>query len=95
MPDTEYTAALQQLTSKIDALADSGARREVLLTTLNGHVREHGEALATHTEWILGHNQRHEDLSKNMNSLSNKVWTLSGGSGILAAIAMVLQVLHL
>jgi len=95
MADTEYTAALQLLTTKIDALADSATRREEMLVAINGHVREHGETLATHTEWILGHTQRHEDISADMHSLSSKVWALGGGSGILAALAMVLQVLHL
>ena len=95
MPDTEYLASLQILIVKIDALADSGARREEILSTINGHVREHGEQLAANKQWIWGHKKTHEDIDEEIHSLSNRLWSLSGGTGVLAIIANVLAVIKL
>ena len=95
MPDTEYLASLQILIAKIDALAISAERREELLMKINGYVREHGELLSTHVEWIRTHDRRHKRLERDMHTLSNRIWVLSGGTGVLATVATILQFLNL
>jgi len=95
MSDTEYTTTLQTLIAKIDAQDTAATRREELLTKINGYVREHGKQLATHTEWIHGHRRSHVALNKDVRSLSNRLWILSGGTGILSIAATILQFMKL
>jgi len=95
MPDNEYVASLQILIAKIDGLATAGCAREELLLKINGHVRDHGEQLAAQKQWIWGHKKTHEDLEEEMHCLSNRLWTLSGGTGALAIVANVLQFMRL
>lgn len=95
MPDNEYLASLQILIVKIDALAVAAERREEMLMKINGHVRDHGEKLAAQKQWIWGHKQTHDDLDRRVHSLSNWLWSLSGGTGILASIAVILQLVSL
>jgi len=95
MPDNEYLASLQVLISKMDAMADSGVRREEILSNINGYVRDHGEQLAANKQWIWGHKKTHEDLDIEIHSLSNRLWSLSGGTGALAIIANVLAFIKL
>lgn len=95
MPDNEYLASLQILIAKIDGLAAAADRREETLLKINGHVREHGEQLAANKQWIWGHKQTHEDLDKDMRSLGNRLWILSGGTGALSVVATILQFVNL
>ena len=95
MADTEYTAALQTLIAKLDAQDTAALRREKLLTKINGYVRDHGEQLASHKQWIWGHKQTHEALDKNVHNLSNRLWILSGGTGVLSVVATILQFMSL
>ena len=95
MTDIECDPTLQLILSKLDSLAISADRREDMLLKINGHVREHGEQLAAHQEWIKGHTNTHNTLDNNMQTLSNRVWALSGGSGILAVVATILQIFNL
>ena len=88
MPDTEYLATLQILIAKIDTQTE-------LLTKINGYVREHGEELAANKQWIWGHKQTHEDIDKDMRTLSNRLWILSGGTGTLSIVATILQFVNL
>ena len=102
MADKEYIAALQALTAKIDGLIiagdlrdTAGERREDILNAINGYVREHGELLAAHTEWFRGHKKVHEVLDKNLHTLSNRLFAISGGTGLLAVAATILQFVKL
>lgn len=95
MADTEYTAALQMLITRIDAQDTAAARREELLTKINGYVRDHGEQLAAHKQWIQGHKQIHTTLDRSVHNLSNRLWILSGGTGILSVVAAILQFMNL
>jgi hypothetical protein len=95
MADTEYTAALQMLITRIDAQDTAAARREELLTKINGFVRDHGEQLAAQKQWIWGHKQTHEALDKDVHNLSNRLWILSGGTGVLSVVAAILQFMNL
>jgi hypothetical protein len=84
------------LGEKIDTLADLAGQQEEILAAvnrINGHVRAHGEQLAANQQWIEGHTRTHTTLDKRVHVLSNRLWVLSGGTGVLAAIALVLQTL--
>ena len=93
--DKEYTTTLHVLITKIDGLAASADRREELLTKINGYVRDHGEQLAANKQWIWGHKQTHDDLETNIHTLSNRLFLLSGGTGILSIVATILQFVKL
>lgn len=87
----------QDLGEKIDGLASSSRQEEILnsVNEINGYVRDHGEILAGHQQWMESHDKVHEGQDKDFRSLSSRVWILSGGSGLLAAVAMILQTLNL
>lgn len=98
MNKISYTDALLELGAKIDALTDCVGRQEEILlavSKINGHVREHGEALAANQQWIKGHKKEHQVLDSRVQTLGNRVWVLSGGTGLLAIVASVLQFLNL
>jgi len=89
-----YTEVLQDLSAKIDGLGELASRQKEILAALNqinGNVRTHGETLAANQQWIEGHTQIHTTLNNRVRVISNRLWVLSGGTGILAAIALVLQ----
>ena len=96
-----YTEVLQDLSAKIDGLGELASRqcptaphiKEILaaLNKINGNVRTHGEILAANQQWIEGRAQIHSALVDQVRVISNRLWVLSGGTGILAAIALVLQ----
>lgn len=91
-----YTEALQTLGDKIDKLADLAGRQEEILAAvnrINGHVRAHGETLAANQQWIAGHDETHRVVDGSLRTLGSRLWMLSGGSGILAGIAILLQTL--
>lgn len=80
--------AVASLREKIDDI-----HRLVLAT--NGFAREHGELLSAHGQWIGGHEKDHIKIERDIQTLSNRLWVLSGGSGVLAVIATILQFLKL
>jgi len=103
---SSYTEALQELIKKIDLLAGTAGsvttgsigRQEEILTAVsqvNGFVREHGEMLAAHQQWLESHGEAHTAKDKDFRTLSSRVWVLGGGTGILATVAMILQFLNL
>lgn len=94
MADVTYTEALVALNNRLDGLVEMARVQEEtqqLVRDMNGFVREHGQVIAAHEQWITGHELRHEGVDKDQRRLSNRVWALGGGSGILAAVAMLLQ----
>ena len=91
-----YTEALQTLGDKIDALGSlAGHQQEILAAVqqINGHVRVHGETLAANQQWVESHERTHVTLDARMRTLGSRLWMLSGGSGVLAGIAILLQTL--
>jgi len=80
--------AIASLREKIDDI-----HRLVLAT--NGFAREHGEILSAHRQWIEGHEKDHVKIERDIQTLSSRLWLLSGGSGVLAVIATILQFLRL
>lgn len=93
-----YTDALLDLSTKIGVLAGCAGRQEEILlavSEINGYVREHGEVLAAHQQWIESHQDKHVARDRDFRALSSRVWTISGGSGLLAIAATVLQFLNL
>ena len=97
MSDSSYTEALLELSTKIDQLAVVGRQEEILaaLSQINGYVREHGEVLASHSQWMASHDKVHVAQDGDFRTLSSRVWLLSGGSGLLAIVATILQFLKL
>lgn len=79
----------------IGALRDRLEDVHALVQQTNGFVREHGQMLSAHQQWIESHNQSHIKVEKDMHILSSRVYTLSGGSGLLAIVATILQFLNL
>lgn len=86
-----------KLDAKLDKVA-SRDRQEEIQTTVNligGYVKDHGEVLAGHKQWIESHGEAHTARDRDFRALSNRVWILSGGSGLLATVAMILQRLNI
>ena len=79
---------ITSLREKIDDI-----HRSVL--TMNGFARDHGELLSAHGQWIKGHEKDHVKIEGDIQTLSSRLWLLSGGSGVLAVIATILQVLKI
>jgi len=101
MSDLSLFEALEKLGKDIDARIDGLASRDQqeeihnTVDQINGYVRSHGELLAAHQQWMISHDKVHETQDKDFRSLSSRVFLLSGGSGLLATAAMILQALKL
>ena len=85
----------QQRDHAIGALKERLDAIYTLVLATNGFARDHGEMLAAHGQWIEGHEKEHTKLEKDVRTISSRMWLLSGGTGILAAVASVLQFLNL
>jgi len=105
MAKQTYTEALQEILDRLEAGGTSAvvaarldeiARRQdetiVLLRKLNGSVREHGQALAQHSQWIADHQQAHTVLDKRVDYLGTK---LNFASAINLALSFIAGALGL
>ena len=85
----------QQRSSAIEVLSSRLEDIYSLVLKINGFAREHGEILAAHRQWMESHSEIHIAQDKDFRTLSNRVWVLSGGSGLLSVIATILQFFNL
>jgi len=102
MNTIELTGAIAVQTAQLEKILLSGMERaqrqeEILaaVTKVNGYVRDHGETLAAHSQWMESHGKVHITQDKDFRALSGWVWKLGGGSGLLAIVATILQFLNL
>lgn len=79
----------------VDKFASHQEEILAAVNQINGYVREHGEILAAQGQWVKSHSDVHVAQDKDFRTLSNRVWVLSGGSGLLAVVAAILQFLNL
>lgn len=98
MNDEELTEAIVAQTSQLEKILVAGMERaqrqeEILaaITRMNGFVRNHGEALAAHQQWMESHDEVHRTRDKDFRTLSNRVWALAGLDAGLALAAMAIQ----
>ena len=75
---------------RLDTIDKRGEETVELLRTLNGCVREHGEQLAAHGEWMRSHQSIHKGMDRRMERISAKVYVAAGINTALATIAAIL-----
>lgn len=80
---------------QIDGLGNQVEKIQATVDQINGYVRVHDADLAAQKQWMESHDKAHVIQDKDFRSLSSRVFLLSGGSGLLAAVAMLLQYLKL
>lgn len=74
------------LESKIRAMCDRQSEMLNLLHNIDTSVRNHGECLARHSQWLESHEHVHEMDTKRIDNLSNKVTMFSGVNVAVATI---------
>ena len=85
----------QQRDSAIEVLAVRLEDVYTIVLATNGFARDHGEMLSAHRQWIESHEKVHTKVDSDIKTLSGRIWVLSGGTGLLAIVASILQVLNL
>lgn len=102
MDNEAFADAIKEQTLKLERILAAGMERSqrqeeilVAVTRMNGYVREHGEALAAHDQWIDSHEKTTKKMEDDMKTLSNRVYVISGGTGLLSLVATALQFLNL
>ncbi len=98
MDNAEFAAALTAQTAQLEKILAAGTERSqrqedilIAVTRMNGFVRDHGEGLAAHQQWIESHDDVHKTREKDYRTLTNRVWALVGIDTGLAAIAILAQ----
>lgn len=98
MNNAELTEAIEAQTLQLKRILDAGMERaqrqkEILgtVTRMNGFVRDHGETLAAHQQWMESHDSVHVTRDGDFRTLSNRVWALAGLDAGLALAAIVIQ----
>lgn len=80
-----------QRSSAIGVLSSRLEDVYALVLKINGFARDHGEMLSAHQQWMEGHEKGHVKIEKDIQTLSSRMWVLSGGTGLLAVVASILQ----
>jgi len=97
MDNAEFTVALTAQTAQLERILAAGTQRQedilTAVTRMNGFVRDHGNTLAAHQQWIESHDDVHKTREKDYRTLTNRVWALVGVDTSLAAIAILVQFL--
>ena len=78
------------LLARLDGIDKRGEETVDLLNRLNGHVREHGQQLAAHGEWMKSHQSIHKGMDTRLDRLSNKINVVAAINTTLSFIAGVL-----
>ena len=73
---------------RLDALTEQGKETNKLLREQNGSIRQHGELLSKHCEWIEGHTKEtHKTIDRRFDNQDKKLARATVGETALALIA--------